>query len=278
MLDLYHKTCEECSKLITNRYSTSFSLGTRVLHKKFRQSIYGIYGFVRFADEIVDEFHQHDKEHLLQNFINDTFKAIDEGISLNPVLHSFQRVVNTYNIDHELIQAFFNSMAMDLDTSTYCDKSYNVYIYGSAEVVGLMCLHVFTQGDKSYYKHLKAPARSLGSAFQKVNFLRDIKDDFKERGRTYFPDLDFENFTTTDKKKIEEDIKRDFDHAFEGIIQLPKGSKFGVYLAYKYYLKLFKKIKKAEPSIIKENRLRVHDVRKIVLLFSSALRYKLNIL
>lgn len=278
MLDLYHKTCEECSKLITNRYSTSFSLGTRVLNKKFRQDIYGIYGFVRFADEIVDEFHDHDKEALLNKFIEDTFKSIEKEISLNPVLHSFQRVVNKYKIDHELIKAFFNSMAMDLDTSTYCDLSYKTYIYGSAEVVGLMCLHVFTQGDKTYYDSLEAPARSLGSAFQKVNFLRDIKDDFKERGRTYFPDFDFENFSSIDKKKIEEDIRQDFDHAFNGIIQLPQGSKFGVYLAYKYYLKLFKKITKAEPSIIKENRLRVHDIRKIVLLFSSALRYKLNIL
>ena len=278
MLDLYHKTCEECSKLITNRYSTSFSLGTRVLHKRFRQAIYGIYGFVRFADEIVDEFHHHDKEALLNNFISDTFKAIKEGISLNPVIHSFQRVVNEYDIDHELIQAFFNSMAMDLNTSTYCNNSYKTYIYGSAEVVGLMCLHVFTQGDKKYYKHLESHARSLGSAFQKVNFLRDIKDDFTERGRTYFPDFDFENFSSIDKKKIEEDIRQDFTHAFQGIIKLPKGSKFGVYLAYKYYLKLFKKITKADPKIIKENRLRVHDLRKIVLLFSSALRYKLNIL
>ena len=277
MLSLYNQTCLECSSLITKRYSTSFSMGIRVFDKKYRAPIYAIYGFVRFADEIVDTFHDFPKKELMDKFRRDTFEAIESGISLNPVLHSFQNVVNKYNIERELIDAFLDSMEMDLNLNAYEDNLYQKYIYGSAEVVGLMCLRVFVNGDENMYKHLYASARSLGSAFQKINFLRDIKSDFDERGRVYFPGVDFRSFSLGDKLQIESDIKKDFDDALLGITQLPQGVRFGVYLAYKYYTKLFQKIKSASPTKVKEERIRVNDSRKVVLIFSSAFRLRFNL-
>ncbi|MFN9380238.1 MAG: phytoene/squalene synthase family protein [Bacteroidota bacterium] len=277
MLSLYNQTCLECSSLITRRYSTSFSMGIRVFDKKYRSPIYAIYGFVRFADEIVDTFHDFPKKELLDKFRRDTFEAIESGISLNPVLHSFQNVVNKYNIERELIDAFLDSMEMDLNLNAYEDNLYQKYIYGSAEVVGLMCLRVFVNGDENMYKHLYASARSLGSAFQKINFLRDIKSDFDERGRVYFPGVDFRSFSLGDKLQIESDIKKDFDDALLGITQLPQGVRFGVYLAYKYYTKLFQKIKSASPTKVKEERIRVRESRKVVLIFSSAFRLRFNL-
>lgn len=278
MLSLYRQVCVESSKLITQRYSTSFSMGIRLFDQRFRDPIYAIYGFVRFADEIVDTFHDYPKATLLTRFWEDTYRAIDEGISLNPVLQSFQEVVNKYNIERELIDAFLRSMEMDLHEETHDQTSYEEYIYGSAEVVGLMCLRVFCEGDNAYYQELKAPACSLGSAFQKVNFLRDLKSDFDERGRVYFPGVDFTNFTTEDKKMIEADIRKDFDDAYQGIVRLPKGARLGVYLAYVYYLKLLQKIKASPADRVAEERIRVNDGRKMVLLFSSALRNSLNML
>lgn len=278
MIELYNTTTLKCSKLITEHYSTSFTLGIKTLHKKFHLPIYAIYGFVRYADEIVDTFHDYDKKKLLMRFKADTFQAIEEKISLNPVLHAFQLIVNEYHIDHDLIEAFLHSMEMDLYFKDYNQEGYQAYIYGSAEVVGLMCLRVFCEGDKAMYDRLKAPAKSLGSAFQKVNFLRDMKSDFQERGRTYFPHIDFEEFDHDAKKAIEADIQKDFDDAYQGILKLPNGAKLGVYLAYTYYLKLFKKIKKLSPKVILNQRIRVKDSRKMTLLVQSYFKYKLNYL
>jgi len=279
-MKLYDKTCVECSQLVTKRYSTSFSLGIRVFDKKYRAPVYSIYGFVRFADEIVDTFHNFPKDHLLQQFRRDTYEAIERGISLNPILHSFQAVVKEYNIEMDLIDAFLDSMEMDLHFDRYQDNLYKKYIYGSAEVVGLMCLKVFCAGanHKKGYEHLKAPAQSLGSAFQKINFLRDMKSDFAERGRVYFPGVDFNNFTNEDKERIEADIKADFDHAYTGIVQLPEGARLGVFLAYRYYINLFKKIKHSTAARVKQERIRVNDSRKMYLLFSSAVKHRLNLL
>lgn len=278
MLNLYSDVCNECSKLITNRYSTSFSMGIKAFDLRFRTPIYAVYGFVRFADEIVDTFHDYPKAELLQRFREDTYQAIDERISLNPVLQAFQETVHQYGIERALIDAFLDSMAMDLDHTTYEDSLYKKYIYGSAEVVGLMCLRVFCEGDQDLYESLKDPACSLGSAFQKINFLRDMKSDFDERGRVYFPGVDFRFFTEEDKVNIEADIKKDFDDAYQGIIRLPKGARFGVYLAYVYYTKLFQKIKNSSPARVKQERIRVPDSRKVVLLFSSAVRNSFNLL
>jgi len=276
MIALYHETCKECAQLITNKYSTSFSMGIRAFDKKFRSPIYSIYGFVRFADEIVDSFHEHDKAYLLNKFRQDTYEAIEQGISLNPVLHAFQEVVRTYKIEQALIDAFLDSMEMDLHFNTYEDALYKQYIYGSAEVVGLMCLRVFCEGDLANYERLKSPACSLGAAFQKINFLRDMKSDFDDRGRVYFPGIDFTNFSQADKDSIEADIKKDFDDAYQGIIRLPKGAKFGVYLAYVYYINLFKKIKSSPADRVVNERIRVTDRRKIFLLFTSAFKNRLG--
>lgn len=277
-LQLYHNTCFECSSLITHRYSTSFSMGIRLFHPRFRPPIYGIYGFVRFADEIVDTFHDYPKEDLLRRFSEDTWRAIEERISLNPVLHSFQQVVHQYGIEKELIDAFLHSMEMDLTNAAYDSAGYEEYIYGSAEVVGLMCLRVFCEGNDEQYQRLKDAARRLGAAFQKINFLRDIKSDYDERGRVYFPGVDFRHFTNEEKLRIETDIKADFDAALEGIRRLPKGARFGVYLAYKYYTQLFAKIKSAPAQQVAQERFRVSDKRKLYLLFSSAVRHQLNFL
>lgn len=277
MKKLYDEVCRECSKHITERYSTSFSMGIRVFDKKYREPIYSIYGFVRFADEIVDTFHNFDKSRLLQEFRQDTFKSIYEGISLNPVLHAFQEVVNTYQIDHEYIQAFLDSMEMDLDNSVYDKAGYDKYIYGSAEVIGLMCLRVFCP-DRQEFDRLVPYARALGSAFQKINFLRDMKSDYEERGRVYFPDIDFSKFTNEEKKVIEEDILKEFDYAYQGILQLPKGVRFGVYLAYTYYKTLYTKIKASSATDVANERIRVRNRRKIMLLTTTAVRNSLNML
>ncbi len=276
MMQLFDQTTYECSRLITQRYSTSFTLGIKTLDKKFHMPIYAIYGFVRYADEIVDTFYESDQAKLLQRFKADTYQAIEEKISLNPVLHSFQLVVNQFKIPLDLIEAFLHSMEMDLEDRTYDDNQYNEYIYGSAEVVGLMCLKVFCEGNEQQYVQLVPPARKLGAAFQKVNFIRDIKSDFEDRGRVYFPGVDFNEFTKSAKETIEDDIQKDFDEALEGIKKLPQGAKMGVFLAYRYYLKLFKKIKKCPPSRIKEERIRIPDMRKMMILLSSYFRHRVK--
>jgi 15-cis-phytoene synthase len=277
-LKLYSDVCVECSRHITTRYSTSFSSGIKAFDKSLRLPIYAVYGFVRFADEIVDTFHEFDKEMLLNRFRKETYLAIEEGISLNPVLHAFQEVVRKYNIERDLIDAFLDSMAMDLHINTYQDSLYKKYIYGSAEVVGLMCLRVFTQGDNAAYEKLKDSACALGSAFQKINFLRDMKSDFDERGRVYFPGIDFRHFDNDQKRQIEADIKADFDAGYAGILNLPKSARFGVYLAYIYYINLFEKIKKANAERVQQERIRVSDRRKVYLLMSSAFRNSFNML
>jgi 15-cis-phytoene synthase len=274
---LYDNTALECSKLITQRYSTSFSLGIKTLDKKFHAAIYAIYGFVRYADEIVDTFHDHDKLTLLREFKAETYKTIEQKISLNPVLHAFQLVVNQYSIDKDLIEAFLKSMEMDLDFKTYNDSHYKEYIYGSAEVVGLMCLKVFCEGDQKEYDRLKEYACKLGAAFQKVNFLRDIKSDYEERGRVYFPGVDFNQFDKSAKTLIEEDIQVDFDEAYIGIKMLPKGAKLGVKVAYLYYVNLFNKIKGLAPEVITKERIRIPNAKKISLLLGTYLESKLGL-
>ncbi len=276
MLDLYNQTTLGCSKLITEHYSTSFTLGIKTLDKKFHLPIYAVYGFVRYADEIVDTFHDFDKKDLLDRFWKETHRAIDEKISLNPVLHSFQLMVNKYNIERELIDAFLRSMEMDLQQVDYTEENYQTYIYGSAEVVGLMCLRIFCEGNEAEYQRLRADARSLGAAFQKVNFLRDLKSDYQDRGRVYFPGVDFTRFDKNAKQLIEEDIQLDFDAAYRGIKQLPNGARMGVYLAYVYYLTLFEKIKRLSASNIQEERIRVPDFKKIILLCQTYLKFRFN--
>lgn len=268
-MDLYLKTCLECSKLITKRYSTSFSMGIWALASKFHTPIYAIYGFVRFADEIVDTFHTHDKRELFENFKIETYKAIETGISTNPVLHAFQWTVNTYHIEPALIDAFLKSMEMDLFKTSYSTQGYEEYIFGSAEVVGLMCLRVFCEGNAAQYNSLVYAAKKLGAAFQKVNFLRDIQSDFQDRGRVYFPGADFNHFTENQKRQIEADIEADFKEAYQGIINLPAGARGGVQLAYTYYKTLFSKIKKAKPELILTNRVRVPDYIKMLLLVKT---------
>ncbi len=274
MLELYHSTCHSCSRLITQRYSTSFSAGIRAFDAPLREPIYSIYGFVRFADEIVDTFFDYPQAALLDRFRAETWQAIEEGISLNPVLHAFQSVVKIYGIERPLIEAFLDSMAMDLNENRFAQRRFEQYVYGSAEVVGLMCLRVFCAGDGAQFERLKSPARSLGAAFQKINFLRDLKSDFEERGRVYFPGVDFQHFTAADKQRIEREIQRDFDDGFAGIVQLPKSAKFGVYLAYVYYLRLFEKIRATPPSEVRSRRIRVRDAEKLALLAWETVKYK----
>lgn len=278
MMTLFNKTALECSKLITEHYSTSFTLGIKTLDRKFHFPIYAIYGFVRYADEIVDTFHEYDKKTLLERFKHDTYQAIEEGISLNPILHSFQLVVSEYRIEPELIEAFLKSMEMDLYCQEYDADGYSEYIYGSAEVVGLMCLRVFCEGNLAEFDRLCEPARKLGSAFQKVNFLRDMKSDYVERGRTYFPGVDFSNFGCDVKQIIEDDIQRDFDEAYIGIMNLPRGARMGVYLAYIYYQTLFNKIKQLPASRIQNERVRVPNPQKFALLAQTYLKYRLNVI
>ncbi len=278
MMQLFHDVSQMCSRITTERYSTSFSSAIRLLNDELRQPIHNIYGFVRFADEIVDTFHSYDKMALLSEFKKDTYESISRGISLNPILNSFQLTVNAYKIDHALIEAFFNSMEMDLDRTNHNNNSYGAYIYGSAEVVGLMCLYVFLEGDLNKYEQLKPHAQSLGAAFQKVNFLRDLKADYSGLNRTYFPGLDFSNFTDQQKQQIEEDIQKDFEHAYAGILQLPSKARFGVYVAYKYYLSLFKKIKKLKPVTILNERVRIPNYTKAMILVRAGVRNQLNIM
>jgi phytoene synthase len=275
---LFDKLSYETSKLTTVRYSTSFSSAIKVLNKRFHEPIYNIYGFVRFADEIVDTFHDYNKAYLLETFIKETYVAIDQRISLNPILNSFQKTVHQYNINEELISTFLKSMEMDLNKKEYTSDEYKEYIVGSAEVVGLMCLKVFCEGDEALYQQLKPSAMRLGSAFQKINFLRDLCEDCNELNRVYFPNLDINQFDKTTKKEIEQDIAKDFKAGFEGILQLPKSARFGVYLAYIYYKSLFKKIINTKPERILHNRIRIPDTQKLFLLFNSYLRHNLNLL
>lgn len=278
MINLFHELSQQCSRNTTESYSTSFSSAIKLLHHDLRAPIFNIYGFVRFADEIVDTFHQYNKAELLAEFKKDTYAAIERGISLNPILHSFQITVNKYGISHELIEAFFVSMEMDLDKTTYNSQGYKAYIYGSAEVVGLMCLYVFCEGDRANYEALKPGAQSLGAAFQKVNFLRDVKADYEQLSRTYFPGVDFTNFTPTMKRQIEADIAVDFAAAYDAILRLPVKARFGVYVAYKYYLSLFGKIKKTKPSNIMEQRIRIPNYGKALIVAKAGLRSQFNIL
>lgn len=275
-MELFNQTSFECSQLITRRYSTSFTLGIKTLDKKFHAPICAIYGFVRFADEIVDTFFEYNQATLFEVFCQNTWQAIEEKISLNPVLHAFQLVVNEYKLDRAYIEAFLHSMRMDLQKQQYHRELYDEYIYGSAEVVGLMCLRVFCEGDAAMFERLKEPARSLGAAFQKVNFLRDIKSDYQDRGRVYFPKVDFSCFDNKAKAEIEADIEKDFDNAYQGILGLPKSARMGVYLAYIYYRRLFQKIKNLPAVRILNERVRVPDNTKIALLLSSYLKYRLN--
>ncbi|MDZ4809729.1 MAG: phytoene/squalene synthase family protein [Bacteroidota bacterium] len=278
MIQLFHTTSQNCSRIVTENYSTSFSSAIRMLHKDLRQPVFNIYGFVRFADEIVDTFHDYDKDFLLQQFRTETYDAIERGISLNPILNSFQRTVNEFNIDHKLIDAFFHSMEMDLNKKAYDCQGYKEYIYGSAEVVGLMCLYVFCEGKKELYDNLESSARSLGAAFQKVNFLRDIKADFNGLARVYFPGCDFNNFTEQEKRQIEEDIHNDFRQAYLGIKNLPLKARFGVYVAYKCYLSLFKKIKRMEPARVLEERIRIPNYRKAMIIFRAGVKNQLRLI
>lgn len=263
MKKLYDELSHQVSVSITKKYSTSFSFGIKALHPKIRQAVYAIYGYVRLADEIVDSFHDYNREELLNRFVNDTEMALEEKFSLNPILNSFQETVHKYNIDKELIDLFLRSMRMDLSKIEYNSDLYKEYILGSAEVVGLMCLQVFVEGDKKTYNELKPYAMKLGSAFQKINFLRDLKDDYHILGRTYFPNVDLLNFTDPIKSDIEKDIELEFKESLIGIKKLPITSRFGVYLAYKYYYSLFKKIKGLKANHLLEKRIRIPDSRKI---------------
>ncbi|MFL2578877.1 MAG: phytoene/squalene synthase family protein [Parvicellaceae bacterium] len=276
MINLYHKISKETSKNITQLYSTSFSFGIKLLDKSIHDAIYSIYGFVRLADEIVDSFHDYPKTEMLSEFKEETYKSIDRKISVNPVLHSFQMVVNQYSIDIELVDKFLQSMEQDLDDIHYSNDAYKDYIVGSAEVVGLMCLKVFVNGNESLYNNLEDSARRLGAAFQKINFLRDVKADYQELGRTYFPGVDLDKFTRIEKLKIEADIQEDFKHALEGIVKLPSSSRLGVYVAYRYYFSLFKKIKKISSDRLMEERIRVPNTKKLYITFESIFQNRFN--
>lgn len=277
-IELYNKTTKECNAIITKRYSTSFSLGIKMLGRQYQNGIYSIYGYVRLGDEIVDSFHGHDQKLLFEEYERDTWLAIERKISTNPIIHSFQEVYHQYNIDRELLVAFLHSMKMDLQKQQYDAELFETYIHGSAEVVGLMCLKVFCDGNEEMYERLTGSAKKLGSALQKVNFLRDIKDDFSEKGRIYFPHLNFSNFDKKAKEIIEEDIQQEFNEALDGIKQLPDGSRIGVYIAYKYYTKLFKKIKRKKPQQVLKGRIRINNFLKLFILTKSVARYKLNLL
>ena len=278
MKNLFDRISARSSKMVTRTYSTSFSLGIFFLNGKFHESIYGIYGFVRLADEIVDSFHDFDKAELLKRFRADTQLAIQERISLNPILNSFQKCVHQYKIEQELIDAFLHSMEMDLTQSFHDKNSFNKYILGSAEVVGLMCLRVFTEGNNELYEKLKPSAMYLGAAFQKVNFLRDLKQDYNQLGRAYFPGIDLDNFDYSQKIKIESDIESDFTLALNGIRNLPKGARLGVYVAFVYYKALFAKIKSVPAEKVMRERIRVPNNQKFGLLINSVIRHQFNML
>tara|TARA_B110000902_G_C14272199_1_gene573619 strand:+ start:90 stop:935 length:846 start_codon:yes stop_codon:yes gene_type:complete len=280
MKELFDSVSNDCSKLVTKSYSTSFSLAVKMLSPKIRTDIYNIYGFVRFADEIVDTFHKHDKEKLMEHFERDYYLSMELGISLNPILNSFQQTVNKYKIPDEMVQAFLKSMKADLHKTEYQTKAeYDEYIYGSADVVGLMCLKVFVNGDNKQYEKLKLAAMRLGSAFQKVNFLRDLKDDYEVLNRSYFPNIDLGKLNEASKRLIIDEIEEDFNFAYkEGILKLPVEAKFGVYMAYRYYRRLLKKLKSVPSEKIMDTRIRISDPMKINLLARSYVKYKLNII
>lgn len=276
MIDIYTEVCLKTSKIVTTKYSTSFSIGIMLLDKKIRDHIYSIYGFVRLADEIVDTFHDADQEYLLNKFEADTYEAISQKISLNPVLHSFQRTVHEFQLDKSHIDAFLQSMRMDLNKINYDADNFEKYIYGSAQVVGLMCLQVYVEGDKTMYDELLPHAISLGSAFQKVNFIRDIKDDMNDLGRSYFPNVELNKLDRESKKIIEDDIQADFDFALIGISKLPQNSKYGVYTAYLYYLVLLKKIKSSQIENLMKKRVRVSNLHKLLLLPKAKFNISIN--
>ena len=279
MKEVFDLVSFDCSKLVTKRYSTSFSMGTSLLGSEIKRHIYNIYGFVRFADEIVDTFHKFNKKDLLDRFENDLFYAIENQISLNPILNSFQHTVNKNNIEIELINSFIESMRLDLHKSLYeTETEYKKYVYGSADVVGLMCLKVFVKGDLKKYNDLKTSAMALGSAFQKVNFLRDLKTDSEDLKRNYFPNVDVANFDEKTKLKIIEEIENDFNNALEGINKLPDDSRLGVYTAYKYYKKLLFKLKRTSSLNIKRIRIRIPNYQKIAVLAKSYLKFHLKLI
>jgi len=280
MKELFDNVSHSCSKLVTKKYSTSFSLAVNMLSPKIRTDIYNIYGFVRFADEIVDTFHEYNKEELMAHFEKDYYIAKAQGISLNPILNSFQQTVNTYNIPDEMVQAFLRSMKADLHKTEYQTKEeYDAYIYGSADVVGLMCLKVFVNGDDAMFNELKDAAMRLGSAFQKVNFLRDLKDDFELLNRSYFPTIDLGKLDPASKQQIIDEIEEDFNYAFtNGVLKLPVEAKFGVYMAYRYYRRLLKKLNSVPSEKIMDTRIRISDPMKINLLARSYVKYKLNLI
>lgn len=275
---LYNHTSIESSKLLTRNYSTSFSLGIKFLSKQFQNPIYSIYGFVRIADEIVDTFHEAPQAELLAEFRSETIKAIERKVSTNPVLHAFQKVVHDYNIEFELIDTFLNSMEMDLTKVFYNKDKYEQYILGSAEVVGLMCLRVFVNNDAKLYDELKPFAMKLGSAFQKINFLRDLKEDYQDLGRVYFPNVEMSNFTDDIKAQLEKEINYDFELGYEGIKRLPKSSRFGVYVAYIYYLKLLKRIETKPAQTLLIQRIRIPNHKKYALFFKSYIKHSFNLL
>ncbi|SDS57503.1 Phytoene/squalene synthetase [Formosa sp. Hel1_31_208] len=276
---IFDNVSKECSKIVTKSYSTSFSLATKMLSATIRQDIYNIYGFVRFADEIVDSFHDYDKEILFNNFSKDLELALEHKISLNPILNSFQETFHRYSIDKSLVDAFMKSMRLDLHKHNYLtDAEYKEYIYGSADVVGLMCLKVFVKGDHEKYESLKDAAMRLGSAFQKVNFLRDLKADFEDLSRTYFPNTDLNQLDEASKQAIIADIESDFLEGLQGIKRLPIEAKFGVFMAYRYYSQLLKKLKKTPALEIKSTRIRVPNYKKFELLTRSYVKYQLNLL
>ena len=278
MMDHFHELSQQCSKAATEKYSTSFSSAIKLLHPDLRIPVFNIYGFVRFADEIVDTFHQYNKTELLAEFKKDTYNAIKRGISMNPILHSFQLTVNKYQVSHDLIAAFFKSMEMDLSKATYNSKEYKDYIYGSAEVVGLMCLHVFTMHNPTQFEKLKPFAAKLGSAFQKVNFMRDLHADVNGLGRRYFPELRNGELSADGKKKIESEVQSEFDEGYKGIRQLPRTCRLGVYVAYLYYMVLFRKIRGMSPEGVLNRRIRIPNPTKLSLLCYSYVRHQLNLI
>lgn len=278
MKQLYDELALRTSKMVSKAYSTSFSLGIFCLDKNYHDPIYAVYGFVRYADEIVDTFHEFDKHYLLNKFEADTYEAIEMGISLNPILHAFQQVVNEYQIENALIATFLKSMRMDLTKDVYDQSQYEEYILGSAEVVGLMCLRIFCENNDAQYQTLKSSAMKLGSAFQKINFLRDLHADYKHLGRIYFPGVAMEEWNDETKKQIEADIEIDFNEGFEGIKQLPRGARFGVYIAYVYYFSLFQKIKSLQASKVLQERVRIPNKKKYGLLISSYVRHSFNMI
>jgi phytoene/squalene synthetase len=277
-LQLYDHVASDCAKRTTKAYSTSFSLGIRFLSPALRDAIYNIYGFVRYADEIVDTLHGPQQADMFDRFKDDTYWALDHGMSSNPILHAFAKTYRDFDIEREHVDLFLRSMEWDLDRTTYDRNGYDDYIVGSAEVVGLMCLHVFVFGDDAKYRALLPHARSLGAAFQKVNFLRDLKDDFEGKGRVYFPGVDMRQFTAQTKAQIEHEIDLDFRHAYAGIVQLPKESRLGVYVAYVYYQRLFQKIARLPSAHLMKERVRIPNRRKATLFLGSYLRHSFNLL